>query len=203
NADLKIAVTALNNCRGAQIFITTKELVIGIGGKLRFAVHQHLTIAEDDNAIAEHLDGVEIVGNKNNRAAVGAKIANTAHTFLLKMTVAHRQRLVHQKNIGISVNGNGKRQAHHHPGRIGTQRLADKATEFSEFNDVIPATTEFFLRHSQQQPVGADIGKSAHGKVEAGTQLQQTGDPTTGFDSAAIRKYNTVKNFEQGGFAGA
>src|SRR5690606_2452554 len=115
----------------------------------------------------------------------------------------HRQRLVHQKNIGISVNGNGKRQAHHHPGRIGTQRLADKASEFSEFNDVIPATTEFFLRHSQQQPVGADIGKSAHGKVEAGTQLQQTGDATTGVDSAAIRKYSTVKNFEQGGFAGA
>src|SRR5690606_35648680 len=76
----------------------------------------------------------------------------------------------------------------------------DEGAELREGDDVVAAAGELPFAHAQQQAVGADVGESVHGEIEAGAQFQKSRHPAGGLHRAGIRQQYAVEDLEQGGF---
>ena len=101
---------------------------------------------------------------------------NFTHAALAKVDVADRERLVHQENFRVDMNGHGEGQADQHTARIGFDRLVNEIADFGEFLDGRVPGVNFGAVQAQNGRV--EIYVIAAGKlgVKAGAQLEQGGD---------------------------
>ena len=85
------------------------------------------------------LDGAQIVGDQNQRAAPVAVLLDGVDAFGLEVGVPHGQHFIHQQDLGSGMDGHCKAQAHIHARGIVLDRHVDKGAQLGERNDPIQA----------------------------------------------------------------
>jgi hypothetical protein len=66
------------------------------------------------------------MGDKDHCLAALLKGFHTTKAFLLEPHISHTQRLIHNQNIRIHLNGHCKGQPDKHPARVSSDLLMDK-----------------------------------------------------------------------------
>ena len=122
---------------------------------------------------------------------------------LLEVDVPHRQSLVHQQDLGIEIDGDGKGQAHVHAAGIGLDGLVDKAADLGEALDLRHFPLD--LLAAQTHDGGIQEGVLAAGElgIEAGPKLQQGRHPSAQSHAAGGRGHGSGDDLQQGALARA
>lgn len=93
-------------------------------------------------------DCTQVMSYKQCRASLRTRnILHLAETFFLKVRVANRQHLVHQKNLGVEMRGHREGQTHMHTARIAFHRGIQKFLDLSKDNNLIEFPTNFCAAH--------------------------------------------------------
>ena len=92
-------------------------------------------MVEDDDAAGELGDGVERVGDEQDRAALGLELCDLGQALLLEGLVAHGEDLVHQQDVRVDVHGHGERELDIHARAVDLDRVVDPLAELAELND--------------------------------------------------------------------
>ena len=90
---------------------------------------------EPQRPAADRRHVIHRMRTEKNRFAVLLKLADTVDALLLKMTIADCERLVNHENVGIDIDGDGKRQTHVHAGRIRLHGPVKKCSELGKLQN--------------------------------------------------------------------
>ena len=93
------------------------------------------------------------------------------------MLVADSQCLIDDQHVGLDGRDQCKRQPHHHAGRIGLDRAIDGLAQLRKFDDGSLQRLHLGLPDSDQAAAEKQVVAAAEFGVEAGSQLQDGGDP--------------------------
>ena len=203
-------------CGGSvrQRFRNLGGLLAGIGipplGQGRQVARGHLVggasipdpaVLQPDRRIAQVPDRRHVVGDQQDSLAVLPHPAKLANATLLEIDVPDRQRLVHQQNLRVEIDGDGKGQAHVHAAGIGLDGLVDEAADFGEALDLghLPGN----LLGAQAHDGGIQGGVFPAGElgVESGPKLEQCRHPPAQTYPARGRGHGSGDNLEQGALA--
>src|SRR5262249_30867313 len=84
----------------------------------RRTAERDTSLAQQDGAIAEPLDGPRVVRDEDDRAAAPLDLRDLPEALPLEVLVADREHLVEQEHIGLDVRRDGEAKPHVHPGRV-------------------------------------------------------------------------------------
>ena len=126
-ADRREAVGGVLLDHGGQVF---GDHAVGL------AEFDHPAVVEPQGAVADGFHVADRMGNEQNRDAARAQFMHLAHAALAEIDIAHRQSFVHQQDLRVHVDGDGKGQAHHHAAGVRLHRLVDKIADLREVRDV-------------------------------------------------------------------
>ena len=96
-------------------------------------------LLEDEAAIAEALDAAHVVRDEQDRAALRLHPVELVEALVLEGGVADRQHLVHEHDVRVDLDRDGKRQPHLHPGRVVLQLEVHELLELGELDDRVEA----------------------------------------------------------------
>ena len=91
----------------------SKLFVLG-NNRARCAADDHLSVIEQQNAIAQILDGTQVVRNEHNGFARALQLRHPVDAFRLKICIANGENFVEQKNVGLEVRRDCKSQPQIH-----------------------------------------------------------------------------------------
>src|ERR1051326_3567777 len=131
------------------------------------------------------------------------ELLNAADATLLKENVAYRKSFVHDQNIGIHMNGDGKREADKHAAGIRLYRTIDKLSDLREFFDRGDPFACLGVGESENRRIKEDILAAREFRIESGTELQQRGYAPVHRHRAEGRTDNASHHAKQSAFAGA
>src|SRR5262245_7396947 len=101
-------------------------------GFVRCTRENKSAVIEQDDAIAETLDGLGVMRDKDNDLALGAKYSHPLDALFLKSLVADGEDLIDYKHVGIQVYGQRESQPRLHPGRIVLDWYIHKGVQFGK-----------------------------------------------------------------------
>jgi len=148
---------------------TRHESIERIYDILGLAAVFDLAMVEKNGGVANHFHGVEIVRNKNDRAALRAKGANAIHAFLLKIDVPHGQRFVDHKTSRVGVDGHAEGQAHDHAAGVRLEGFIDKRAQLGEGHDGVELLSNLLLGEAKIRGVHTDIVEAGEFGVKSST----------------------------------
>src|SRR5580765_8029882 len=95
--------------------------------------------------------------NEDDRAAVPVEVANSVDALALEGSVADREDLVQQQDVGIEMRRDRKAEAHEHPGRVGANRNVDEVLELRELHDLVEALADVRALEPEDRAVQEDV----------------------------------------------
>ena len=144
-----------------------------------------------------------IVGDEEERSAVGDQFFDLLKTSLLKKGIADREGFIDDQNIRLDLHLHGERQAHEHAAGIAFDRLIDELIDVGEGRDRLEPVVDFFPGQAEQRAVQIDVFPSGEFGIEPGTEFQQRRSPAVDFDVAAGRLEGAGDQLQQRAFAAA
>ena len=97
--------------------------------------------------------------------------------LLLEGRVAHREHFVHDQDLRLQVRGDGEGQPHVHAAGVALHRRVDELPRRSEKATISSnLRVDLALAHAEDGAVEIDVLAAGELRVEAGADLQQTGD---------------------------
>ncbi len=114
--------------------------------------------------------------DEQDRAATLLDLCDAGEAFSLKGLVAHGEGLVHDKNVGVDVDGSRKGKSHVHARRVGLHRLIDEDADVRKARDVVEPGVDVGAAHSEYGAVQVDVLAARELRVEASAKLQQSRD---------------------------
>ena len=151
---------------------------------LRTAKHRHAPGLQQDRALAERTQGVEVVADEQQGGAARQDLLDARHRLGLERGIADRQCLVDDQDVGVDVHLHRERQAQCHAGAVGLDRLVDVVADVGEGDDVIEQGVDARRGQAQDRAVDVDVLAPGQFRVEAGTQLKQCGHAAMRFHPA-------------------
>ena len=136
------------------------------------------TLVDEDGAVTEFPDGVEVVGDEHDRLSLGAKLAHPVEAFLGEGGVTHGEHLVDQQDFRFDIDRDGEAQAHRHPGGVGLHRVVDERFDPGEVDDLVQAAADEVSPQAEQGTVQKDVLPTRVVRMETGSKLEQGGDAT-------------------------
>ena len=91
-----------------------QNLLININRFFRRSLKDLLALFEQDRTVTVFCDASKVVAYKQDRLAFFFEILKFAVTFCLEKNVSDRQCLIHDQDLRIDIDGNGKCQPHKH-----------------------------------------------------------------------------------------
>ena len=85
------------------------------------------------------------MGDKEHGHALCLHFIDARKALALKGLIADREGLIHNQNIGLSIDRHGKSQPYKHATRVGAHRLIHKTADISKGGDVIKFVGDFSL----------------------------------------------------------
>src|ERR1700722_10207643 len=101
------------------------------------------------------------------------------------------------------MNRDRERQTHHHPTRIGLNRLTNEITDFGEGLDFRETAIHLLGGKTQNGAVQINVIASGKFRIEPGTQLQKRRDASGDIDRAGSGLQNTRADLQKSAFARA
>ena len=97
-----------------RIKLMHQNLLININRFFRCSLKDLLALVEQDRTVTVFCDASKVVADKQDRLAFFFEILKFAVTFCLEKNVSDRQCLIHDQDLWIDIDGNGKCQPHKH-----------------------------------------------------------------------------------------
>ncbi len=101
--------------------------------------------------------------------------------------VADGQHLVHQQDIGVDVNRDGKAQAHVHAGGVGLHRCVDEVLELGKLDDLVEAPRDLPAREAEHDAVDEDVLAARDLGMKSRAQFDERRHPAVDPHRAARR----------------
>src|SRR6266478_8961679 len=109
----------------------------------------HCAPVEPNDTLTEAANLVELMADKNNRAAGTGNVSHLPEAFTLEFDVPDGEDFVHQKNFGLQVRGHCKSQTYKHAAGIMLHRSVNEFVQFGEGHDFIEFAGNFLAAHAQ------------------------------------------------------
>src|SRR5688572_14889268 len=184
------------------VALEQKALVVVDDVERRTIAHQPAVI-EPQRASAGRRDVIEIVRTEENRAPLFLELTDLVDALLLKVTVADRESLVDHQNVGIDVDGDGKREAHVHARRIGFHRAVEKRVELGELENRRKAVANLGRRQTEDGGIESGIIAAAELGMKSRSELEDRGDRSPAVQCAGTGSRHAAQELEERALAGA
>ena len=142
----------------------------------RLALGNEFALIQQDHLIAVFDDASHIVGHHQDGGAVLPDLLHTPVALGLEKHVAHRQGLVHNKDLRLHIDGQGKGQTDEHTAGIRLHRLIHKIADVGKVQDLLELFIHLRLCVPHHGAVHINIFNSRIIHIEAGSQLQKSRD---------------------------
>src|SRR5690242_18020123 len=98
------------------------------------------------------------MGNQNDTRSIISNLFNFFAASSDEPNVAHREDLVNQQHIRLSVDSDGESQSNVHTTTVGLhRRVQDIRIQTGEFDDLIEFTVDLTSIHAENRAVDVDI----------------------------------------------
>ena len=169
----------------------------------RAAVVDHVTALQHHRPRAQLAHAREVVAHQEHGAPLAAQVLHPAEALVPEMQVPDRQHFVDDQNLRLEVRGDGKRQPHVHPARIGLHWRMDELLELGEGDDGVELADDLRAKHAEDRPVEEDVLPARQIRMEAGADLEEARDAAAQIDVAFGRRGNPRQDLPQRALAGA
>ena len=143
------------------------------------------------------------MADKQQGGAARQDFLDAGHGFGLKRGIAHRQRLVHDQDIGLHMYLHRKCQPHRHARAVGLDRLIDVIADVGKRDDVGQQGVDARAAQAQNRTIDVDVFTPGQVGVEARTQLQQRRHAAVGEHRTRAGRQYAGNDLQQGAFAAA
>ncbi len=119
-----------------------------------------LTIWPDDQLhsfVAQSPDGLHVVTDKENGAAVPGYVFHLAQALALEAHIAHGQHFVHYQDLRVQVGSHREGQAYVHAAGVALDRGVQEAADLAELHDLVELTLDLGPGHAQDGSVQQDV----------------------------------------------
>ena len=140
------------------------------------------------------------MGHHQDRGPVLADLFHPPVAFSLKEHIAYRKSLVHDQDLRLHIDRQGKGQPHEHTAGIGLHRLVYKIPDLREIQDIAKLLVHLLFGIAHHGPVHIDVLDPGIIHIEAGPQLQQGGDLPIHRHLALGGREHTGDDLQYGGF---
>src|SRR5215467_3813909 len=149
-----------------------------VGGDdfVRGAVAADVPVVDPYDALAEAANLVELMGDKDDRAAGAGDIAHFAEALFLKVYIAHGQDFINEKNLRLEMRGDRKGQADVHAGGVVLDGRVDEFFEFGEGHDFVELAGNFGFGHAEDGAGKKGVFAARKLGMEAGADFKERAD---------------------------
>ena len=131
------------------------------------ALGHDLALVEHDPAVAQGLDGGQVVGHEQNGRSGLNELVHPRHASILEHRVADRERLVDDEDLRLEVRSDREAESQLHPRRVVLDLCVDRLLELRERHDVVEAATDLPARDAEDAPVEPDVLAAGELEVHA------------------------------------
>ena len=131
---------------GLRLVLLVHVRHVGADHVVRQRVLAHEALVDPDRALAERLDGAEVVRHEHQRLAGVAELEHAVDAASLEALVADRQHLVDQQHVGVDVDRDREAEPREHAARVRLDGVVGEALELGEGDDVVDPRLRSSLR---------------------------------------------------------
>ena len=139
--------------------------------------------------------------HKEHGGLLLAKLLEFANTPVGENRVADGQRLIHNQNIGIHMDGGGKSQTHIHAAGVLFYRPADELADLREGFDGGEVSFHLGARNAHDFAVDENVFPAGEFRVETGAQFEERGHPSAFHNPARGGRQNAADHLQERAFA--
>src|SRR5690348_13412906 len=158
---------------------------------------------ESDGALAERVDGVDVMRDEEDGAAGVGEVGHFAEAFFLEFGVADGEDFVDDEDFGFEMGGDGEGEAGVHAGGIVFDGSVEEFFGAGEGDDFVEAGGDFSALHAEDGAVEENVFAAGEFGMEAGADFEERAGAAGDFDFAGGGFGDAGEDFEEGGFAGA
>ncbi len=166
---------------------------------IRGALGDHRSRPQVDGPVAERCHHVEVVGNQDQRDALASHPRDAVQATARERSVADRQHLVDEQDVGVDGDRDGKAEADVHPRRVGLDRLVDELADAREFEDLVHPALDLRPGEPEQHAVDDDVLAPGDLGVKARAQLDQCRHPPADLHAPLSRPEDPADHLERSG----
>ena len=133
-------------------------------------------MVDPDGALAQLLDLIDVVADKQQRCAAGEHLLHPLVALLLEHKVTDGQNLVAGQNVGPDLCRNREAQPRDHAAGIVFYRHIDKIPQFGKVDDVLEVLLHVGAVMAEHRTVQKDVLPRGQVQVKARAQLDQGRD---------------------------
>ena len=179
------------------------ELGVEIDDLVGFSLEDHLAAFEEDGAIADAFDGVRVVRDEDDRAAIGDHLVKGGVALELEAGVADGEGFVDDEDIGVDMRADGEREADGHAAGVGADGLVDEFADAGVVDDGFELGVDFGFAEAEDGRVEVDVFAAGKIGIEAAAEFEKGGDAAGDGDVAGGGLERAGDHLEQRAFAGA
>ena len=128
---------------------------------------------------------------EQDRLALLLEFLKLVITFRLEEHVADGQRLIHDQDLRLDIDGQRKSQTDEHTGRISFHRLMHKVPDIGKRQDIIQLRINLLFGKTDHGAIQINILQSGIFRIETCPQFQESRDPSVYVHFAGSRVQNT------------
>ena len=166
--------------------------------RFSFPTNGYLSFIKHERSITQILHRRHLVTHKQHRAPPLSHLAHLAQALLLELSVADREDLVDEEDLGFEVGGDGEGQADAHAAGVALDGGVDKLLDAGEGDDLVELAVDLGFAHAEDGAVEVDVVAPGQLGMEAGADLEQAGDATAQLDPAGGKVGQTFFTFQDG-----
>src|SRR5262249_21590928 len=130
-----------------------------------------------DARMTQAFNSRQIVAYEKNRPPAAGHFRHFPQAFLLKFEVADRKYLVINQDLGVKMRRHSKSETNIHSRAVPFYRCVEELLDLGEANDFVEFTADFGAAHAEDRPVQINVLAPCQFRMEAGSDLEQAGDP--------------------------
>ena len=135
--------------------------------------------------------------------AAAGDLLDAGVALRLEGRVADSEHLVEQQDLRIEVRRDREREPDLHSRRVALDRDVDEVADPGELDDLVELPLRLGARHAEDRPVEKDVVATAELRMEAGSHLEQTADPSVDLGASGARLGDPAQDRQQRRLAGA
>src|SRR5687768_14794709 len=141
----------------------------------------HATRFKKDRPLAKGFYRRHVMAYEQHGSSLSCDTLHFPQTLLLKLRIADRENLVHDKDLRFEVGSNGEGETHIHPARVAFNGRVEEIIDLSEINDLVEFFRDLGPLHPEYRTVQVNVFSTRQLGVETGAHLQERADTPVHF----------------------
>ena len=150
--------------------------VVRVADVVGGAVLHDAAFRDPDRAGADSRTSSRLCETRRNVSPLSRNPAIRSRHLALEALVAHRERLVHEEDVGVHVRRDREREARGHARRVGPDRSVEELLDLGERRDRVHAAEHLLAREPHERPVQDHVLAARELAVEPEAELEERRD---------------------------